>query len=214
MNREPKLSAQRAAAERDALLELIAIFTHDISNPLQSITVLCELGLDEAAPGSEEQFRTQQCLQAAQQMRGILQGLGGISLATRGTTTLSSIVSRVQATLSRRLERSNMVVDAELSQVTTMNVPGGLEFVVLTTCLGFMRAVVKREANGPKSLSVRATPLESGQCRVLISARTASDSLQFPEDYGRRAGEILADLGGSFTLEGDTARIEFAVTPR
>ena len=65
----------------EILHEALEIFAHDLSNPLQSLIVLTELALDDATPGSEDEMRCRQSLEAAERMRTLVSGLAGL---TRG----------------------------------------------------------------------------------------------------------------------------------
>ena len=63
------MSAESDSATLEILLEALEIFAHDLSNPLQSLIVLTELALDDAAPNSEDELRCRQTLEAAERMR-------------------------------------------------------------------------------------------------------------------------------------------------
>src|SRR5690606_28468532 len=75
----PEQRAHQAEAQREVLLEAMEIFTHDLSNPLQSLIVLTELALDDTPEGTEEYDRCRQSLEAAERMRTLVQGLAGLT---------------------------------------------------------------------------------------------------------------------------------------
>lgn len=204
------VSTPRAVAERDALLELIAIFTHDLSNPLQSITVLCELGLDDAPEGSDDQLRAQQCLEAAQRMRALLQGLGGLSRHTEGNYALGELVDRAVRVLVRRFDRHNTAIDVDLGPAAGLRIATGFEFVLLTICLGFLTAAAEASALR-NALTLRVVTAAPDRCCLRICS-LASDNdrhtepLELPPAYVERASDIVADLGGTLEAnEGDVS---------
>lgn len=209
---EAPVSAPRAIAERDALLELIAIFTHDLSNPLQSITVLCELGLDDAPEGSDDQLRAQQCLEAAQRMRALLQGLSGLSRYHDGAYPLSDLVDRAIRVLVRRFDRHNTEVDVDLGSAAPRRIPAAFEFALLTICLGFLSAAAEASALR-NSLSIRAVDITDAHCRLQIRS-IASDNdnhtepLELPPSYVARVIHIVSDLGGALDIADDHVGID------
>lgn len=209
------MSAHRALAERDALLDLIAIFTHDLSNPLQSITVLCELGVDEAEPGSEERLRAEQCLEAAQRMRAILQGLGGVTRHADQASPLAKLLGRVQRILGRRFDRHHMTVVCELGSAEAVESPAGLEFAIINTFLGFMHGAAEASAHNTV-VAVRATRLGNDRCQVLLDS-TASDAdghaerLALPERHMERLRDITRDIGVSCEFADDSVLLEFPI---
>lgn len=206
------VSPQRAIAERDALLELIAIFTHDLSNPLQSITVLCELGLDDAPEGSDDQLRAQQCLEAAQRMRALLQGLSGLSRYHEGAYPLSDLVDRAIRVLVRRFDRHNTDVEVDLGSAGLRRVPAAFEFALLTICLGFLAAAAEASALR-NSLSISAIDVTDAHVRLQIRS-IASDNdqhtepLELPSSYVTRVTHIVSDLGGALTIADDYVCID------
>jgi len=200
------------------LLELIAIFTHDLSNPLQSITVLCELGLDDVAEGSDDQIRAEQCLEAAQRMRAILQGLGGLSRHTEGFSALADVVDRANKLLVRRFDRHNTSVDLDLGNLGGRCVARGFEFALLTIWLGYLSAAAEASAVRNK-LSLRISGTAPGRCSLRIASE-ASDSdnhtepLELAQSYAARAGAIITDLGGTLQVTEDCVMLDIpAVVP-
>jgi signal transduction histidine kinase len=131
---------QRIKAERDALLELIAIFTHDLSNPLQSLTVLCELALDESPAGSDDYTRTRQCLEAADRMRKLIHGLAGVTRHAEGPGHLAGALHRVLGLLARRFDRHGIDLTIDIDAIDRVVPPRGIEFALLNLFLGLVTA--------------------------------------------------------------------------
>lgn len=123
----------RAQAQRDALSELIAIATHDINNPLQSLVVLLELSIDDALPGSDAQARLQQCLVAADRIRVLSSALGGLVRAR--PLDGPGAWTRVHGLLVRRFDRFAITVAPDFSALAKLPFPGELEFSLLCACL-------------------------------------------------------------------------------
>ncbi|MHC4830273.1 MAG: histidine kinase dimerization/phospho-acceptor domain-containing protein, partial [Planctomycetota bacterium] len=71
--------AKRAQADLAALRGLLAVMAHDLSNPLQSLTVLLELSLEDLATTHPAHAKLDQCLDAAQRMRGMVRDLSGFA---------------------------------------------------------------------------------------------------------------------------------------
>jgi hypothetical protein len=129
-------SGRGARAERDALLDIVAIFAHDLSNPLQSITVLCELGMDDATPGSEEHLRAQQCLEAADRMRALIHSFAALIRGRSSSAPLQALVDRVTTLFARRFERHGIQTQIELGDAAEVRGVSGLEFSLLNLMLG------------------------------------------------------------------------------
>ncbi len=100
-------------AERTTLLGLAAILTHDLSNPLQSVTVLCELGVEGDEPG-EGPRRAQQTLQAAERMRDLLHAYAGLVRNVDRPTKLSAAIERTEVMFVRRCERHRVTLEVDV----------------------------------------------------------------------------------------------------
>lgn len=218
MSHEPSpvsVTTQRARAERDALVELIAIFTHDLSNPLQSITVLCELSLDDAREGSDDYVRAHQCLEAAQRMRALLQGMGGLSRHSEGSYPAHELVDRAVRVLARRFDRHNTEVEIDLRGSPSARLPTGFEFALLTICLGFLAAAAEASALR-NALSIRLVDAPVGHLGIQIRSVASdndqhSEPLELPTSYVSRASSIVRDLGGQFHVTEAHVGIEMPV---
>lgn len=193
---------RKEAAERGALLELAAILTHDLSNPLQSITVLCELGLDEEDL-VEARRRNEQCLQAAERMRTLVHCYAGLvrNAQTRGPAALT--LERLVPLLSRRFERHRITVQTEVHQ--DFVAPASFELAALVMLLGIVRSASARAGAGP--------------CRVRLvidhEALLASIGEVGGEPVGWAPGvvedlqAIVADTQGEAHQEGPEIRLAF-----
>lgn len=131
------VAQRKNAAERNALLELAAILTHDLSNPLQSITVLCELGLDEEEL-SEARLRTEQCLEAAERMRTLVHCYAGLVRNAGSTGPATKTLERLLPLLHRRFERHRITVSTSINE--DFIAPEPFEFAVLVVLLGILRS--------------------------------------------------------------------------
>lgn len=150
----PEQRANQAEAGRDVLHEMLEIFTHDLSNPLQSLIVLSELALDDTPQGSEEYDRVRQSLEAAERMRTLVQGLAGLTRSVDGPRGLQTVVDRFISVLSRRWERHQIRVSVDMGALERTPTPASLQTVLLNVGLAAVAAAGDR--NHPRyELSVR-----------------------------------------------------------
>jgi signal transduction histidine kinase len=133
-------------------LELLAVFTHDLSNPLQSITVLCELGMD---PDGGDDVAAQ-CLTASERMRTLIHGLSGFTRGLERPSEIGLVVGRLRALLARRFERHQLQVDFDYDSLSSRPSPPELELCLMTTCLGVIATMSELRVRGSFSLSARA----------------------------------------------------------
>lgn len=91
------------------MLSLAAILTHDLSNPLQSLTVLCELAIEDDEPG-EGPRRAQQSLQAAERMRDLLHAYSALLRSADRPTKVGAALERTAAMFARRCERHRIAL--------------------------------------------------------------------------------------------------------
>lgn len=130
------IAGRKAAAERSALLDLAAILTHDLSNPLQSITVLCELGMEEDDAG-EAPRRAQQSLQAAERMRDLLHAYAALVRTADRPTKVSGAIERTSAMFARRCERHRIALETSVER--DFEGPACTGLAVVTLYLGMVR---------------------------------------------------------------------------
>ena len=205
-------SGRASRAERDALLDIVAIFAHDLSNPLQSITVLCELGMDDAAPGSEEAVRAQQCLEAADRMRALIHSFAALIRGRSSSAPLAALVDRVTTLFARRFDRHGIVPQIELGDAADVRGISGLEFALLNLLLGAVATAsdspLKRYA-----LHLRGAKAEGddGLSRLTISMQGADDAgalqpVPLSEVHVARAADVLA--GSRARLHPGDGRVE------
>lgn len=127
-----------ATADRDALIELIAVFTHDLNNPLQTVLVLSELALDETIPGTEGRARAEQCLTAADRLRVLAQAMSGLF---RGRPLRSDALwERLRTLLGRRFERHGITPVLVANEPRDAMLPSLCERIVFTMALGAIAA--------------------------------------------------------------------------
>ncbi|MBV1860717.1 MAG: hypothetical protein KUG77_20045 [Nannocystaceae bacterium] len=191
---------RKAVAERTTLLGLAAILTHDLSNPLQSVTVLCELGIEGDEPG-EGPRRAQQSLQAAERMRDLLHAYAALVRNADRPTKLSAAVERTDAMFARRIERQRIALDVGVERDFEGPCSTGLAIVAL-----FMALVETAEtATGPfEARIVLDGPTVTAK---LIDA--AGTPVTWPQTATERVADILADEGSVECLHGQLeARLE------
>lgn len=150
----PEQRAHQAEAQREVLLEAMEIFTHDLSNPLQSLIVLTELALDDTPEGTEDYDRCRQSLEAAERMRTLVQGLAGLTRSIDGPRNTKTVVDRFVSVLSRRWERHQVRVSVDMGPIERTPTPANLETVLLN--LGLATVAAATDRNHPRyELSVR-----------------------------------------------------------
>ncbi len=204
-------SGRASRAERDALLDIVAIFAHDLSNPLQSITVLCELGMDDATPGSEEHVRAQQCLEAADRMRALIHSFAALIRGRSSSAPLGALVERVTTLFARRFDRHAITAEIELGDAADVRGVAGLEFALLNLLLGAVAtasdAPLKRYA-----LHMRAAKADGDAgYRLTISMQGADESgalqpVPLSEAHVARAADVLD--GSRAQLQRGEGRVE------
>ncbi len=207
---------RRAAAERDALRDVIAILAHDLSNPLQSITVLCELGLDDLAEGTPaDSTHLQQCLQAAERMRSLIHGIAAVVRQGATVNPLGQVVSRVATLFARRLDRHSTQVRINLENLESMRGPAAMEFALINIVLGYISNAgdsgCKRHelcfGNGRFDGPMERCVLEvSMHC---LGGEDGRKVLPCTSRHIARARDSLADTGAELAERGDTLALIF-----
>lgn len=211
---------RRVAAERDALLELIAIFAHDLSNPLQSVTVLCELALDETVPGTEDHLRTQQCIEAAERMRALVHGLAGLTRRDDGPTSVEAVQGRLATLLARRYDRYHIIVHSDFSLFGGIRPLENIELPLLNLQLGLIASAgeghgtrhtlaLRGALNGDNEDAPVALELEAWR----FDGSGGRTPLVPTALYAERVRDGLAmSPHGKLLLEGPVSRLEFAAS--
>lgn len=191
---------RKAAAERGALLSLAAILTHDLSNPLQSITVLCELGLEDDEPG-EGPRRAQQSLQAAERMRDLLHAYAALVRTADRPTKVAAALERTSAMFTRRCERHRIALAVGVDQ--DFEGPPATGMALVTLFLAMIQAA--EAATGPF------------QARIAVDGPTVSASLldaagalvAWPSEAVEKVADVMAHEGSaSAEAEGVVLRLE------
>ena len=199
---DERAACRKATAERSTLLSLAAILTHDLSNPLQSITVLCELGIEGDEPG-EGPRRAQQSLSAAERMRDLLHAYAALVRNTDRPTKLSTAVERTAAMFARRRERHRISLKVGVERDFEGPATTGLAIVAL-----FMALIETAEGG--------TGPFEA--CLVLEGPKaTASlvDSAGAPVAWSQSATQRIADiLFEDGAVEVEDGRLEIQLEPQ
>ena len=210
--------AHQAEAQRDVLLEVLEIFTHDLSNPLQSLIVLSELALDDTPEGSEEYDRVRQSLEAAERMRTLVQGLAGLTRSIDGPRNAKTVVDRIESVLSRRWERHQIRVSIDMGVIERTPTPAVLQTVLLN--IGLATVAVAGDRNHPRyELSIQGVD-RGDNCALEITlvghnAGGAAAPVQLARPQMERVIRLL-DGSPSVSLreEDCVVIIEFSPEPR
>ena len=216
MNSNPTTLAA-GKAQLEVLYELLEIFTHDLSNPLQSLIVLSELALDDAPEGSDDAERCRQTLEAAERMRTLVQGLGGITRRSDGPRNTRAAVDRVCEALSRRWDRHSITLSIELGAIESTACSSSLDAALLNLALGIVSAVAD-EPRADYLLTVRGQELDESdppRCALEITCASKSDGRVVPpaEPYFERADRLLEGRSDS-SIRRDSARTWLEFTPK
>ena len=216
----PDQRARRAEAQRAVLLEALEIFTHDLSNPLQSLIVLTELALDDSPPGTEEHERNKQSLEAAERMRTLVQGLAGLTRSIDGPRNTAAVVDRFSSVLSRRWERHSVRLSIDLGLIERTPTPPTLETVLLS--LGLAAVAAAGDRNHPRfDFSLRGIGQDgelSCAIELTLAGHNAGGSgvpVAFSREHLDRTIELL-DGNPTMRLreEAEAILLEFAPEPR
>jgi signal transduction histidine kinase len=204
--------ALRASGQRDALLELLAVLSHDLNNPLQTLLVLSELGLDEAPAGSEAHDRAIQCLAAADRLKVLTQAMGGV---LRGRPQdAAQLWSRTAVMLGRRLDRYGVAVTLELDVLTGFALAVEAEWAMLAGALAVI-ATAATSARRRHALGIVGV-LEHGEASVLLTlAGIETDGSTTALPLAPSALDRLRNIvpGTAPTSDGLAARVLLARAP-
>ncbi len=201
-----------ATADRDALIELIAVFTHDLNNPLQTVLVLSELALDETIPGTEGRARAEQCLTAADRLRVLAQAMSGLF---RGRPLRADALwERLRTLLGRRFERHGITPTLVAHEPRDALLPALCERIVFTLALGAIGAAAS-SARRQHALELSCTP---GERIVIDGAFFAVEpdgtriALTFSEAHQERLAALLRlDPRAEHRFDGAAVHIELGV---
>lgn len=190
---DERAACRKAVAERATLLSLAAILTHDLSNPLQSITVLCELGIEGDEPG-EGPRRAEQSLQAAERMRDLLHAYAALVRNTDRPAKLAAAVERTDAMFARRSERHRIALDVRVEQDFDGPRSTGLAVVAL-----FMALIETAETGtGP----FQASLVLNGPTVKATLTDAADASVTWAQAATDRIADILAEEGSVESSDG------------
>ncbi len=166
------------------MLNLAAILTHDLSNPLQSITVLCELGMEDDDV-AEAPRRAQQSLQAAERMRDLLHAYAALVRNTDRPGRVVAALDRATAMFGRRFERHRITLEQQVER--EFDGPASTDLAMVTLMLGIVAAA--EAASGPF------------QARIVVDEGTLEVRLQDADgslvNWPTPSVESIADCLGS-----------------
>ena len=189
------------------MLEVVAIFAHDLSNPLQSITVLCELGIDDAVPGSDDQQRAQQCLEAADRMRGLIHSFAGLLRSTSAATPVRAVVDRVTTLFERRFERHRITTRVNVEAIGDARCAPGLEFVMLNLLLGAVATAADCGEPG-YAIEIAGSSGEDRHC-IALTMTAADEPIVLSDVHVARAQHVIKSAGGNVKAEAGRVEITF-----
>jgi hypothetical protein len=184
---------RKALAERTTLLGVAGILTHDLCNPLQSVTVLCELGVEGDEPG-EGPRRAQQTLQAAERMRDLLHAYAGLVRNVDRPTRLSAAIERTDGMFARRLERHR--IKLEVGAERDFEGPHCTGLLVVALFMALIESV--EEATGP----FLARIVLEGQTLTSTLTDAAGALMHWSAAGTQRVADILADEGSLQASDG------------
>ncbi len=204
----PRASEQ--AAILSVLRDTVAIFTHDLSNPLQSITVLFELA-EEDATTDEQRERIARALTACEAMRSMLREFSALARTGHGrdgARTVGEAMARANALLGRRFQRLNIELTADVERLAQVPFPRPeVEWVVIGLLLAAL-AAVRRGEHIEAHLSIvghqvarRVTLAFS--ISALRSLNETLDVLAFDENRVRRLVPLAGACGVELAAAGD-----------
>ena len=205
--------ARRVSPESEMLLELIGLFTHDLSNPLQSLTVLLELALDELSPTAESALKVGQSLEAVERLRQMIRDLSAFARTRTddvGNLDCATAIRRVIGVLERRFERGSIETTIDLQRLEGAPLPGTrIEFATLSALLGAVSGLTN--ADHPHlALSIYGeVDGDYGCLRVALRSSEPKgergEAHPIGDDYVRRSREILGDSAGATSMLVDGA---------
>lgn len=180
------------------MLSLAAILTHDLSNPLQSITVLCELGMEEDDPDDAPR-RAQQSLQAAERMRDLLHAYAALVRTADRPTKLAGAIERTTAMFARRCERHRIALRTIVERDFEGPACTGLSVVAL-----YLAMIRTAEANrGPFEARL---VVDGGELRVSLLDQDGLAS-QWPTAAVDSIAHVVAN-DGKVSFDGTTLHIQ------
>ena len=161
---EPTPPSQPGQAEASTLRELLAVSAHDLSNPLQSMTVLTELAADELGEAHPVALKLNQALEAAGEMREMVRHLAKFARSGSTKRSTAQVVDNVLQVLRRRFERQRVHLDHDLGSAATAEVPASpLPVTLLAVGLGVVRVAAESRDRGltlPLTLRLRGARRE------------------------------------------------------
>lgn len=140
-----------ATAEVEILRELLGVAVHDLSNPLQSLSVLLELAADEAETGESVRDKLEHAMTAAEQLRELIRALADFSRAEPrqpAQRTLGRALDQALNTCSRRFERQRISVVRATAQAEAL---APVDARLRVTMLGALLACI--HASGRSGMS-------------------------------------------------------------
>jgi nitrogen-specific signal transduction histidine kinase len=208
---------RRAAAEGDGLRELLAMLTHDLSNPLQSLTVLCELAMAEAETDAEQE-RASQCLEATRRMNAIVLAISKV-VRRDGPGDVRGVLDRLLVLFARRIDRHDVDIVVETSAIDDVIPSLAIEQAILNLLLAAIARFTEERSRCGFSLSLRGSrPSPSShptRCELVLALDVVEGDgsrrrLALSPEHCARIEDLIADEPTvTFERTEDTARLSF-----
>ncbi len=162
----PQAGAAMHRAVADTVREAIALFTHDLSNPLQSMMVLIELAMDDVPPGPAH-GRLEQALGASTKMRDMLQSFARVCRVGsehEGEAPAAGVaLRRCTQMLQRRCERLHLAIHCHDEPVAAVPLPAPqVELAMLGILLSAVAVLARTEHQGGEITVVGSIPRKLG----------------------------------------------------
>ncbi len=218
----PETSEAVQHAIADTLRESIALFAHDLSNPLQSMMVLIELAMDDIPPGAPRD-RLELALGASTKMRDMLQSFARVCrVGSDGEVRAAAVgpaLQRCVQVLQRRCERLNLAIRCHDEPVADALLPAPqIELAILGIFLSALSVLGRTEHRGgevnvvgsvPAKLGGRTARLEFGIAGIRGQDTTMS-TLAFDAARIDRAEALLTGSGARLVRHPNASvRLEF-----
>jgi len=151
----------------------MSVVAHDLSNPLQSLSVLLELTIDDPEIGGDPTHNIHQALQAVDELRVLVREMGDFSQFVQRSSrdqTLAETLDRCISLVARRFQRQNIHVVQNLDKFCHQIVPAGeFDFALLNVLLAVIAGVTKSRCSSyTLTIQCRLTESNVGHSKLPI----------------------------------------------
>jgi hypothetical protein len=160
-------------------------------------------------PGSDDLQRAQQCLEAADRMRGLIHSFAGLLRSASAATPVRGVVGRVTTLFARRFERHRIETAVAVDDIADAKTVEGLEFALLNLLLGAVATA--GEAGKPSyGLAITGHPGKAHNI-IALTMTAAEEPITLSEIHVGRARDVLEAAGGTVTTEAGRVEVTFPV---